>query len=262
VHDKHKELLLQQRTQIEQEANRRIQAVAAASQARLSVLQSKIGSAHRSGNIGLMTQLQNEAAAILDTNTAQANEINNAAQAAYEANTQALMDQQAFQAVAEFTQPNGDPSRMIQIMDMYGFPIRLRDAGDGKFTVIRVTGNGQGTTDNIPYTKTEIIQQFQGLISEQARQQQAAQAADTAKFYQDLAKIDAEAARDIKIEMAKSFLKGQENEFKYQTNDAGQIVGMPVYVGDGSYYIVYDPDPPEQAPGLPGNKLTIVPITK
>ncbi|MEQ1902079.1 MAG: hypothetical protein ABL866_15270 [Devosia sp.] len=133
---------MNQPAQIEQEANKRIQEIAQASQNRLNVLNSKISSAQRSGNIGLMTQMQNEAAAILDENTAQANAINQAARAAYEDNRRQLLRADISFAGWAFL-ILADPSPLMQQWSgLYSFPIRLQSAGEGKYLVAALANDG------------------------------------------------------------------------------------------------------------------------
>lgn len=278
-HNYYQEQLLQQRAQIEEDVNRQIaffeaqkQQVATVQQQKLTRLMNDASSAQRTGNIGLMKKLQDEAEAVLLDATQGMQQYDMQAQALREnaitlfrQNEQDLWRQQALQAESEFIN-TGDPSRMLGIFDAYGYPVQLEDAGGGKFFVIDITEDGKGRrrggSKATSYTPDQIGDMFHSMISDEFRQMQAtSQAASAAKMLDhqlELDKIDAQAAADIQKEMAKSMTSPEE--YMQQTLDDGSVVYFPKSgVGNA---IVYNPAPPEipNSGGLLEPKVKTVPV--
>lgn len=259
MHDYYLEQFMQQRQQITDDVNRQTQFIeqqkqqlATVNQQKLNRLQQDAIIAQRTGNIGLMKRLQDQSENILLEATtglqqfdSQQMVLREGATVAYRDNERNIWQQQALQAEADFINL-GDPSRLLQIFEAYGYPIQIQDAGKGMYRVIDITGNGKGRVrGGKTYTPEEIGDMFHSMLSDEFRQGQAAAQAEEAKsmrdFMRDLEKIDFQGAIDIKKAVATEMAKGKK--YLQQSAEDGSIVYYPE---DGSgNIIVYNPNPPE-----------------
>lgn len=284
AHNYYQEQLLQQRQQITEDAQRQAayfeaqkQQLAQVQQQKLNSLAADAASAQRTGNIGLMKKLQAQAEDILTQTVPALQAFDDKAQAVqenaiqlYRQNDQNLWQQQAVQAEAEWAQA-GDPSRMIHILDAYGFPTQIEDAGGGKFYVIDITGQGtgrrRGANGGQKYTPQEIGDMFMSTISDAFRQQKAAEQAGMAsKMFEhslDLDKIDAQAAADIQKKMVELSLTPTDYIVQ-QDNNTGQTYIVPKDGGtSGKPMFVYNPTPAEipNSGGLTEPNLKVVSLS-
>lgn len=276
MHDYYLEQFMQQRSQIEEDTNRQTQFIeqqkqqlATVQQQQLNRLMQDAAIAQRTGNIGLMKKIQDQADNILLEATTGLQQfdtqqmlLRESATQAFRQNEQHIWQQQALQAEADFINL-GDPSRLLQIFEAYGYPIQIQDAGKGMYRVIDITGNGKGRVrGGKTYTPEQIGDMFHSMISDEFRQNQVAGQAEEAKslrdFMHDLQKIDYQGAVDIQKAVATEMAKGKK--YIQQKGDNGEFVYYPED-GTGNM-VVYNPNPPEipNSGGLFEPKLQVLPV--
>lgn len=268
------EQLLAKREEITRSVNEQIalaeqqqNQVLAQTRAQIGTLTQYAEAARQAGNVGIMTRYRDQADQLISQATQQTHaleqsalQLRQQARQQYLDNDLQLWTQQAIQAEYEFRN-QGDPTRLTQIMAAYGQPIAIEDAGGGNYRIVDITGDGQGKRRKGTFTSQEIGDMFMSTLSEQFRAQKIAQQAELqAKQMEhayDIDKIDAQAAADIKKEMAKAGLEaGNYTVTKDETT--GDIMLTPKNLFAGYPIVRYLAVPPEDdGSGVADSRLQI-----
>lgn len=268
------EQLLAKREEITRSVNEQIalaeqqqNQVLAQTRAQIGTLTQYAEAARQAGNVGIMTRYRDQADQLISQATQQTHaleqsalQLRQQARQQYLDNDLQLWTQQAIQAEYEFRN-QGDPTRLTQIMAAYGQPIAIEDAGGGKYRIVDITGEGQGKRRKGTFTSQEIGDMFMSTLSEQFRAQKIAQQvelqAKQMEHAYDIDKIDAQAAADIKKEMAKAGLEaGNYTVTKDETT--GDIMLTPKNLFAGYPIVRYLAVPPEDdGSGVADSRLQI-----
>lgn len=232
-------------------------------QQQITSLQYKANVAQQAGNVGMAAEYMDQANQLVDSSMAKTNELENAALQAqeearqlYVENDLAQWTQLAVRAESEFRN-SGDPTRLTQIMAAYGQPIAINDAGNGRYQIIDITGEGQGRRRQGTFSAQEIGDMFMGTISDQFRAQRAqAEAERQGKLFDHALEMDAkdaDTANQISVEQAKALLSGGEYHEAKELGD-GTVVLAPKRRGDP--FFVYKPEPEVNEDGVPFSQMT------